>query len=808
MLNCPAIAAENAPTRVINVVYDDSGSMYENNRVGNVAWSQAKYSAEVFAALLGSTDRMNIYLMSDFVQYPPVRTPRLQLHGRNGSALNVKEIHNMTTQRASGTPFEPVQQAHDDLVKENADEKWLVILTDGEFNNMKNTAVDAFFRSKSPDVKVYFIAFGDDAASITQDAANNVFFEHARNGPELLEKITNMSTRIFNFNKLRVDPRTLHFEFDIPMYALTVFAQGQNVSINGIIDSSGNRIGSSPPVHVQYSTQPALNYAGAPYDTSLNGLIAEFSNKFPPGNYTLSVDNADTIEIYYKPDVEIDVFMTDENGQEVTSDKLEGGEYTLNFCFVKSGTKERLPHSELLGEITYTARIISNGVMRDREYTQGDRIELEEGSHFIDAQAVYLEYFTVSTELVLNIYQNKDIALAPGQAGEISYTLTEYGFDRDEPFGIKAQIDGRDFTAGEWSALGMPVVESDNGFLSFRTAKGGVGEFLVYPVFSGETREDAESAMGRHSLRMQVNKTAVGDESWTGAGAFTVRVDSGYLDVRYAPVDVPTYEIDRNGIANADRPMLIMASVDGRDITADEWALMRELPTVTAADGNIGEFLVEKTAAPGQYALYPTLFQDSLSKTDAVNSELMFSYNERIGNEVWSGDGLGEGGLALRMSDSRSWLERNLERLIRWAIIGLVLLLILGYIPPFKKYLPRGLKPRPMINCTLRRPGPRPSPQKGALTKYLSTRLIPYKAEKGRIRFMPKGTSGAAPMEVKADARNTMYITNVKAYAGKDHITFNGDSIQKGTNKPKIVSAGVLIEVRTDTLTYACQPNI
>jgi len=782
--------------------------MYRDRGAGNKAWSQALYAAEVFAALLGDTDTMNIYLMSDYVATPSIRTPRLRLQGRNGAAFNVNEIHNMTVVRAAGTPFGPVRQAYDDLAGEYADEKWLVILTDGEFNDMTNTQASTFFKAKTSDVSVYFIAFGDDAASIAQDPANNIFFEHARSGPDLLEKITTMCTRIFNFNKLTVDPKTLHFEFDIPMHALTVFAQGQNVAIDGIIDSSGSLIRSNPPVNVRYSTQPALNYPDAPYDTSLNGYIAEFSNAFPPGNYTLSVTGADTIEIYYKPDVEIDVFLTDENGNEVTADRFEAGEYTLNFCFVKRGTKDRLPYSALLGDITYSARIVSNGRPHDRTYTQGDRIMMDEGSHRIDATAVYLEFFTVSTDLVLNIFRSKPVSMTQDRFDGGSYILTEYGFDRDDPIVITAEIDGREFTADEWARLGAPGVTGGTGLLSFRAIKGNAGQILVYTSFSGSTREDAESVFGQHTPSVEVLTTGADGEAWSGAVTLEIQIVSGYRDVRYSPVNVPSYEIDRNGIVNANEPILVQAKVDGRDITAAEWALMDEIPAAVASEGNIGEFIVEKTQTPGQYALYPTLYQDSLSRTDATNSEILFSYNERIGNEVWSGDGTGEGGLRLKMSDSRSWLERNLERLIRWAIIGLIILLILGYIPPFKKYLPRSLKAKPVITCTLRRPGPRPPPQKGALVKKTSSRLIPYTAEKAKIRFLPRGISGATPMDVKADGRNTMFITNIKSYAGKDGITFNGESIPQGANKPKVVSAGVLIEVRTKEMTYTCQPNI
>jgi len=425
-----SVTASSAPSRAINVVYDDSGSMFRENNVLLTRWSQAKYAAEVFAAMLGERDTMSLYLMSDFDRSTPIRTPRLRLNGSDGASRNVSEIHNMLSEQNPGTPFEPVRQAYADLSGVTATEKWLVILTDGQFANMSNSQVNAFLQSKSSDVKVCFIAIGEDAAAITQDTANNIFFGHARNGPELLDIMTDMCTRVFNFNKLRVSASALNFEFDIPMYELTVFAQGQDVNITGIIDSSGQLIAGGAPVNVRYSTQPTLDqrYAAAPYDPSLNGYIAEFQNEFPAGNYALSVSGANTVEIYYKPDVDIDIFLTDDSGQVVSTRSadageytVEAGEYTLNFSFEKRGTNTRLPPSSLLGDVTYTAGIVSNGVPHNRTYTQGDRIALEDGSHRIDATAVYLDYNTVTTALVVKTIKNEAIDFDLDGAGGASY---------------------------------------------------------------------------------------------------------------------------------------------------------------------------------------------------------------------------------------------------------------------------------------------------------------------------------------------------------------------------------------------------
>ena len=126
-----SMAEENLPKRVINVVYDDSGSMIETGGQKVDTWCQAKYAMEVFAALLGEKDTLNVYAMSDY-EGGAQPDPRLKLEGADGQTANVAKVHGMLT-RACNTPFQAVQKAYAYLTAAQADEKWLVVLTDGEF---------------------------------------------------------------------------------------------------------------------------------------------------------------------------------------------------------------------------------------------------------------------------------------------------------------------------------------------------------------------------------------------------------------------------------------------------------------------------------------------------------------------------------------------------------------------------------------------------------------------------------------------------------------------------------------------------
>ena len=82
------------PSRTINLVYDDSGSMI---RVGSNyvdTWCQAKYAMEVFAGMLGEKETLNIYYMSDYVNGSISAPPKLTLTGSKDASVteaNVKK---------------------------------------------------------------------------------------------------------------------------------------------------------------------------------------------------------------------------------------------------------------------------------------------------------------------------------------------------------------------------------------------------------------------------------------------------------------------------------------------------------------------------------------------------------------------------------------------------------------------------------------------------------------------------------------------------------------------------------------------
>lgn len=689
-------AETHAPSRCINLVYDDSGSMVRTDSIYVDTWCQAKYAMEVFAAMLGENDTLNIYYMSDYTEDTSA-PPKISLRGSHDSAVtesNVAQIHNLVTD-ASYTPFRSVEKAYMDLMSAQTDEKWLVVLTDGEFNNTTNTKVENYLKKCVSDgkTKTVMFAMGPNAASITPDERNNVFFYKAENSVDIPAKLTSVCSRIFQNNALEFDTASRTVSFNIPMSELIVFAQGENVSIGSISSSDGEKTSPSSNVKVKYSTDATTDkkYSKSKIQvaTNLRGCVATYAASFAPGTYNLDISGADTVEVYYKPDVAIAAYLYDNDNNEVTQQKnITAGKYRLEFGFINGTTGEKITDTSLLGNIRYDAvieNICADGNDSVTPIEYGDMVSISQGQLNIDVTANFLDYNTVNAKLSFTVYGNNDLIFAITQK--------------------------------------------------------------------------------------------------------------------------PVYKLDKSGFSNADEPMLLTVKISGsggpRDLTPEELELLG-IPKVESSS-SIGEFRVEKASAPGTYNIYPTLKNNDPYQTKGGIT------NISVSGEFVKGDSTAEGILVdeFEIEDEisaaeriKNWLEKNGLKL---AISLAALVLVCGYIPPFKKYLPRKLKRAPFIECRAEKVGVKDRESHGKYKRSLISTLIPYKAETGVVTFSPSPYKKTA--KLRAAGGNGMYITNANVFAGKQEITFNGMSIEENRKKPYRISGNSSISLRSPEYTYTCYLN-
>jgi len=425
------------PSKAIHVVYDDSGSMIMDDYGEYLdRWVQAKYAMEVFAAMLDEKDTMSVYFMSDF----DVRhngnvnaSAKFKIEGGESPDRRVARIHNTVTE-AWNTPYDAVAKAYADLKSAKADEKWLVVLTDGDFNQFDGNwrTIDGVpFRLENPDrdnpeaikkagdkangyfsryvnesnVKIIILAMGDVVKTTFEKRQDRIFYERARNSDEILERITYICNIIFK--RIPYPDRMVNMqelEFDLPMTEFLVFAQGKFIEDVKIKRIDGSTISPRENVKVRYSgvEEAARNY---PYfnnpkvkekipSDDLTGIVAKYMY-IPEGKYSLEIGGkAKTVEVYIKPEVKLQIKMyrdreeihiNNENKDKVF-DNINEDKYRIEYGIIDANGNFFVP--KILKQIELKAEVQNNG--KTIPITKsGETVKLTQGEAKVLVQARY-----------------------------------------------------------------------------------------------------------------------------------------------------------------------------------------------------------------------------------------------------------------------------------------------------------------------------------------------------------------------------------------------------------------------------------
>lgn len=131
--------------KVIAIIYDDSSSMafdYVNKKVGNfrTKWSEADYAVRAFVECKNPEDEVALFAMNkvDKENPNPIIIPANSEDDEDGDKKIEEAIDEMSETFYDNTPYESVTTALGWLKSNPKDaEKWLIILTDGEFYENK-----------------------------------------------------------------------------------------------------------------------------------------------------------------------------------------------------------------------------------------------------------------------------------------------------------------------------------------------------------------------------------------------------------------------------------------------------------------------------------------------------------------------------------------------------------------------------------------------------------------------------------------------------------------------------------------------
>lgn len=689
-IHASVFAGTENHSRAVNVVYDDSGSMIRDNKGKKTdRWCQAKYSLEVFASMMGNEDTMRVFPMS-YYEVNNTRGGYWNLKGSDGARHNVNLIHKKITQ-AGNTPIKTVNAAVKDLNGRKAAEKWLVILTDGKFESSPNhsisyKAVNKAIAKKDRRTKVIFLGMGPEGAAAKINTGKAVYFKSARDSKEILTKVTEISSQVFNSDELAIKDGKI--QFDVSMKELMVFAQGKNVKIHSITAEDGRKYMPDSTVKVRYSTKASSSgYGDAEPDKNLKGQVAVFRQSFKKGKYDLHITGEETKQVYYKPDVGIDIALFDRKGNKVTdAGQLKKGSYTL-----RCGLKDKLTGKILkkdgmspIHDVHYDVSVSNNGkITKKKGFKDKTAIQIEEGDADIDAFAVYNRINTLEDSKSYAIVANKKL--------------------------------------------------------------------------------------------------------------------------KYKFIASPEYIVQRHGvIQNEEKPIRMQVTADGEPISDSDWDKLK-IPKVmpeSAKDSSIMKCRVEKTDQAGIFDVFPVFAEKGKKGSDYRNTKVNIRGSQLMGEAKarWSGSGKE----AVKIRDARPIWERKRNLFIRLFWIILALILILGY-TVFKHRFPKRISKRPRIDGTPLKPLIREVNEKGAFSKQTGSVWLPYKAERGTIRFVPRDVPGVPRLKVKAMGDGKMEVTNTAMFAGREDIEFNGKTVEKEQKENMRLSSGTVITVITNDMEYNCQ---
>lgn len=217
--------------RVVSVVFDNSGSMFENTD----RWAYTSYAMQAFAAMMGSEDVLYVTYLNG-----PAGTVKVDLSG-SGKHTSVADFGKIIF--GGGTPNK-VQNGADCLIREYGQHKdnakyYLVVMADGELNSGEGILADhiatvtASTKLALPDADFNTIYFSMKSGDNAQIAGATSYF--ASSSDQIVNTLKNVSAEIMGRTAVnhKVSGNQLSFDLKYPALSIAIFAQKQNGDFSG-----------------------------------------------------------------------------------------------------------------------------------------------------------------------------------------------------------------------------------------------------------------------------------------------------------------------------------------------------------------------------------------------------------------------------------------------------------------------------------------------------------------------------------------------------------------------------------------------
>lgn len=569
----------------IAVVFDNSGSMYMGNN--DKAWCRATYAMEIFASMLDyeNGDKLTIYPMWEVTTDGSTPSPGNVARECNTpiivqSKSDIDKISNLFTICASGTPFTPVEKAYEALKSSTASQRWLIVLTDGQFSGINGEGVrERFMDIAKSGINIQYLGLGDEASikDLKEDKNKGLYYKLSYgDGTGLMTDLVDICNAIFQRTILPDDyyyNNTLNL--DLSMKKVIVFVQGQGAKIDSLKTASGETI--SP---IQTSGQRKFSEFGCGrhsqgttfgIDNTLYGEVVTFAN-CPKGQYFLECVGAEKVQIFYEPDVDIKVSLVNSDG--IAIDASAGGidadKYTISSKFVDSVTGEDVTNHVLMGnDVSFVTYVKASGESSATPYKDGATIEFKPDDQTeVVVEGTYLKDYTITTKGDPNafplplIVRNKTYDLKAWFSGQTAdYKVMDYL--QWQALRADLSIDGRPLTSDEMSRTQFV----SNGDVSFYAeALPNESAYVIY-IGKDENNQAKVPQIGQHESELRfIYSDERGNQFECGSKLlFNVMCD---FDV------TAVVEQSQNWYKTGDhekwKPIKLIVSVDGKPLTEEQ----------------------------------------------------------------------------------------------------------------------------------------------------------------------------------------------------------------------------------------------
>ncbi len=654
-----AEAAKKQESRAIAIVFDNSGSMWEDsNEKPITAWCQAIYAMEVFASMLNEGDQLLIYPMwpitvgkdgkTTYTMNNPLQIPK---------DAKPSAIRDICTPMAGTTPINCIEKAAAGVQKTNVDKKYLVVLTDGAEFWKDEKATSGMGKDKSREVldgyiqdsiekgtTVMYLGIGKSAIMPeTQESESFAkkkveLAEDAETKP-ILSELTEMCNKIFGRDVLQgshINGKEINF--DISMKKLIVFVQGKNVegvTVSGANGSVGKEIARAD---VQYGTAGTSDsrYKNVP-DKGLQGEMITYEN-CSAGSYTIAYKGNDAkVEVYYEPDVDLSFVFTDASGNLVDPNALYEGDYTVSFG-MKDGKTQQLTESDLLGTPKYTGSYFIDGqeTKFDHKGARGEKtISLKMDQTFeANLTVTYLSGYTITKDSSEFGWPEGGVKVAPkppGQlkldisGGEDEYSLKE--LESGKPYIVKVSYDGTQLTG---DALKSVQLNWDEGVSNAKLESEFAEDHFKIYLKHKDPSNPLDTKCGECSVTIEALYAAPGSDQ-TKANVplkYKIKEDTANLKV------VLEAEQDYIVISELDsaKPIIAKLTINGAPLTAEEFEAVKLTAVVNGEectltpkqqDSSYEIRLPAKGLKSGDYSVKVTAeYTDSLGRTTTVKESV------------------------------------------------------------------------------------------------------------------------------------------------------------------------------------------